>query len=421
MMKHMISLIAGAFLWCAATAQTDTTQHVIEGRVNSVSQQNKPYVILISADGFRYDYAEKYQAKYLLALRKKGVSATSMIPAYPTLTFPNHYSIVTGLYPSHHGLVNNNFYDPQRKGFYRMSNVGNVRDSSWYSGTPLWVLAEQQQMLTASFYWVSSEAAIQGIRPTYYYNYNEKITIGKRIQTVVDWLKLPSEKRPHLITFYFPEVDHEGHLFGPDAPETEHAVHTLDSSVNEMTIAVTKLGLNVNFIFVSDHGMTKVDNTNTLLLPAGIDTSKFLIPSEGNLVEMYAKNKADILPAYELLKKNESDYKVYLKRDMPRNLHYRTKDDKMNRIGDIMILPNCPKVYNFYRRKLNIGWHGYDAYAVKDMHATFIAWGPAFKQNVSIPSFENIHVYPLITTLLGLEVSDKIDGKKKVLKKLLKK
>ncbi len=276
-------------------------------------------------------------------------------------------------------------------------------------------------MLTASYFWGSSESAIQRITPTYYYNYNEQTPIGRRIQTVVDWLNLPAEKRPHLITFYFPEVDHIGHKYGPDAPETGQAVQTLDSSVHALTEAVKQTGLPVNFILVSDHGMTKVDHLHTLSLPPGVDTSKFVIPAEGSLVEMYAKNKTDILPAYNELKKHQQDYKVYLKKDMPKRLHYGTRNDKFNRIGDILVVPHWPKVFNLHNRRVNIGWHCFDAYLVKDMHATFIAWGPAFKNNFHIPSFENIHVFPLITQVLGLKQTKEIDGKKKVLKKVLKK
>jgi predicted AlkP superfamily pyrophosphatase or phosphodiesterase len=125
---------------------------------------------LISADGFRYDYAKKYHANTLLELSSQGVSAASMITSFPSLTFPNHYTIVTGLYPAHHGIVDNSFYDRNRKEFYSMANHKAVGDGTWYGGVPLWVLAEQQQMLTASFYWVGTEADIMGVRPTYYIN-----------------------------------------------------------------------------------------------------------------------------------------------------------------------------------------------------------------------------------------------------------
>ncbi|MDX5436314.1 MAG: ectonucleotide pyrophosphatase/phosphodiesterase, partial [Pontibacter sp.] len=189
-MKTFLSLLVFLLWQALAVAQVDTVQRVITDRYNSPSQQEKPYVILISADGFRYDYADKYQAKNLIELREQGVQAESLIPAFPTKTFPNHYSIVTGLYPSSHGLINNYFYDPQRKEHYTIRDRSKVEDGSWYGGTPLWVLAEQQQMLSASFFWVGSEAPIQGILPTYHYPYSEVIPIDSRIKTVVDWLNL---------------------------------------------------------------------------------------------------------------------------------------------------------------------------------------------------------------------------------------
>jgi predicted AlkP superfamily pyrophosphatase or phosphodiesterase len=163
-----------------AFGQTDTAQRIVQGRKNSISQQKKPYVILISADGFRYDYPEKYQTKHLQALGKAGVRAKSMLPSFPSVTFPNHYTIVTGLYPAHNGLVNNSFYDRDIKESYYYKSPLSVK-SQWYGGKPLWVIAEEQQMLTASFYWVGSDVVINGITPTYYYKYNEKISLNDRI------------------------------------------------------------------------------------------------------------------------------------------------------------------------------------------------------------------------------------------------
>jgi len=421
-MKKYIAISFFLSIAIAAFAQTDTTQKIIPGRKNDVSQQNKPYVILVSADGFRYDYAEKYQATHLLKLAGEGVKASSMIPSYPSVTFPNHYTLVTGLYPAHQGIVNNAFYDRDRKGFYSMSNKAKVADASWYGGTPLWVLAEQQHMLTASFYWVASEAPIKNINPTYYYVYNDQIDLHKRVQAVVNWLKLPPESRPHFITFYFPQVDHAGHSFGPDAPETAQEVHFVDNAMEELTTAVKSTGLDVNFIFVSDHGMTKIDTEHPIKIPAAIDTSKFIVSGDGILVELYAKDTKYVAETYDQLK-NEADkykdYKVYLSQDVPAYLHYNKSDDRFNRIGDILLIPNWPKVFNLNNRRLSPGTHGYDPAVVKDMHATFFAWGPAFKQHLNIPAFQNVDVFPLITDILGLSYTDKIDGTKKLADEVL--
>jgi predicted AlkP superfamily pyrophosphatase or phosphodiesterase len=416
-MKKYVLLFIALLQVLLVFGQTDTVQKVIPGRKNSIAQQKKPYVILISADGFRYDYAKKYQATHLLALSKGGVSAASMVPSYPSVTFPNHYALVSGLYPSHSGLVNNAFYDRERHDSYYMGAKTKVADGSWYYGSP--VLAEQQRMLSASFYWVASEAAIQDTRPTYYYTYNEKIAIHDRINAVVNWLKLPAAERPHLITFYFPQVDHAGHTYGPNTPETAREVHFVDSAVDELNKAVNATGIKANFIFVSDHGMTNVDKEHPIGIPAAIDTSKFIVSGDGILVEFYAKNNADVNDAYDRLKKEAVDYDVYLKTNIPARLHYGQTDDWHNRIGDILLIPHYPRVFNLSGRKINPGWHGYDPSLVKDMHATFLAWGPAFKKHTTIPSFENVSVFNLVKSILGLKYNGKADGTDKLPRTIL--
>lgn len=423
-MKLFSTLICIVLLLPATVvySQSDTLQHTVPGRRNSPAQQKKPYVILISADGFRHDYAEKYNAEHLQEFGRQGVRAASMIPSFPSVTFPNHYSIATGLYPSHHGLVNNTFYDPAKQATYSMGDKPKVRDGSWYSGTPLWVLAEQQQMVSASLFWVGSEAAVKDTRPSYYYYYSEQLPMGRRIDVVKQWLLLPEDRRPHFITFYLSEPDHSGHKYGPDAPETAQAVKTVDSIIYQLTEAVRTTGLPVNYIFLADHGMTAVDREHPLPIPAAIDTLKFLVPpSWGTMLMVYARDKKDkaaIQALYETLKKQEDHYKVYLKTNMPPELHYSAADDSLGRIADIVLLPEWPQVFS--ARKPGVGYHGFPPYQVKDMHATFMAWGPAFKSHLAIPSFENIHVYPLITEILGLQQTRAIDGRKEVLEGVLR-
>src|SRR6185503_67551 len=409
-MKLHLILLACLLYSCTAITQRDTAQKIIDGRKNSVEQQQKPYVIMISADGFRNDYAEKYQATTLLSLSSDGVRADGMIPSYPSLTFPNHYTLVTGMYPAHHGLANNYFYSRIRKQSYSMRNGATVTDGSWYGGTPLWVLAEQNQMLSASFFWVGSEADIKGIVPTYYYRYNEAIPIERRIQVVVNWLQLPPERRPHFITFYFSRTDHDGHEYGPDAPETGIAVRWVDSAIQKLTTAVNATGLPVNYIFVADHGMTKVDQDHALPMPSAVDTNLFIIPRGSELVQLYAKDKKDIIPTYTKLKKRAKGYKVYLRSGMPSYLHYSERDDSLQTIGDILLIPVWPRVFNFSKDKPNRGAHGFDPALVRDMHAIFIAWGPNIKSGLKVPTFKNIDVYPVITRILGLPHKEKIDG-----------
>lgn len=399
-------------------AQNDTLQRVnLESR-NAPEQQKKPYVIMISADGFRYDYARKYQAAHLLELSGKGVQADAMIPSFPTLTFPNHYTLVTGLYPAHHGIVNNSFYDEKRSEKYTMRSHDKIADGSWYGGTPLWVLAEKQQMIAATMFWVGSEAAIQGLRPTYYYNYTENISMERKVQVVKDWLMLPEDRRPHLINLYLSEPDHSGHTYGPDAPETKAAVALVDSTIFLLTQAVKETGLPVNFIFVSDHGMTRVDTANPIALPAAVDKERFIIPASGSMVDLHAKDKADVKPVYKQLKKDADGYKVYLTSKMPAKYRYSTRDDRMGHIGDILLIPDWPKVFSL--KTPDPGQHGFDPLKVPEMQATFFAWGPDLKTGMKIPAFKNVNVYPLVTEILGLRYSEPIDGKKEVLHKILK-
>lgn len=408
-------------LWpCLALCQVDTSQQIITGRLNSVAQQKKPYVIMISIDAMRYDYIKRYDAKNLEALGQSGVKATGMIPSYPSITFPNHYTLVTGLYPSHHGIVFNKFFDRKLNDFYSSKTITST-EGRWYGGTPLWVLAEKQQMLTAASYWVGSDAEIQGVYPTYRYKYNERISIANRINAVVRWLKLPADQRPHLINMYFPQVDFAGHHFGPESEQTRQAVLLIDSTVNALQKAVKATGLDVNFIFLSDHGMTRINDKEPITIPAIIDTAKFMITGEDVMVELYAKHKADIIAMYQTLKKDADErYKVYLNDNTPAHWNFNKANDRYNRIADILLIPNHPYVFRYGSKEPNPGVHGYDPALVKDMLATFYAWGPAFKRNLTIAPFKNVNVYPMVAKILGLTVTNKIDGTPALAKKILK-
>ena len=408
----------------AQNSHVDTAQVVVSERYNSVEARNKPYVIMISTDGFRYDYAKKYNAKNLLKLSKDGVQAKAMIPSYPSITFPNHWTLITGLYPSHHGLVDNFFYDYKRNEAYAMSNRKNAEDGSWYGGIPLWSLAEKQNMISASLQWVGSASNAGGIRPTYYYPYHEKFTPSEKVSKVINWLKLPEDKRPHFISLYFPEVDRAGHHFGPEAGETEVAVQLIDNAIGELVQKVKDLGLkNVNFIFVSDHGMIKVDGGNPLEIPEILlDKNRFDFYNSQTLLRVYVKNTDEVKKVYKELKASKTDdYEVYLDKKLPKYLHFATKDDKYNRIGQILLIPKAPKIFLEKGKKTSVGKHGYNPKIVPEMKATFLAWGPEFKNNLVIDEFENINVYPLVAEILGLKITVPVDGKLKILKETLKK
>ncbi|TKC05391.1 alkaline phosphatase family protein [Pedobacter polaris] len=417
-MRFSLLTLVFSVLFLTLNAQ-DTTQKVVLNRYNSIEQQKKPYVILISLDAFRWDLADKYQAKNLIKLRESGVQADYLKPSYPSLTFPNHYTITTGLYPSHHGVVDNIFYDKATNVVFRRADKKMATDSSWYGGKPLWVIAEQQKMLSAVFYWPGSEISMDGIRPTYLYNYNEIIPIDRRVAVVKNWLQLPDDKRPHFIALYFPQVDKAAHSYKPDSEETRAAVQIVDDAVGKLVEVAKASGLDVNFIVLSDHGMATIDRENTIPLPKAIDLSHFKVPPGNSLLHVYANEKQYIKSTYKALKAEAIDYDVYLSKNIPKAWHYNRREDKYNRLGDILLVPRLPKVFSINGIKPDIGQHGFDP-STQDMHAIFYAWGPNFKSGLKIPAFENVNIYPLIAKILGLTYKQKIDGKEKFLAPILK-
>lgn len=403
----------------SAVKAQNISQQVVSNRTNSLAQQKKPYVIYISADGFRHDYAVKYNAKNILKLSSNGVAAKHMQPSFPSVTFANHYTLATGMYPSNHGIVNNVFYNPTKKETYVKTNPNSISDSTWYGGVPIWALAEQQNMVSAAFYWIGSETAVGGVRPTYWYNYNTLISLDDRLKAVKEWLNLPEDKRPHLINFYLPEVDVAGHHYGVQSKEIETAVHLVDDCIGKLVALAEEVGLDVNFVFVSDHGMLNIDASKGLALPAEIDLNKFIVPAGDALLHVYARNKADVDDLYNTLKLSAVNYDVYKANKMPKRWKINAKNDKEGRLGDLILVAKYPYFFNITKRPPTIGKHGFDN-ALEDMQAVFYAWGPAFKQGLTINSFSNVHVYPLIAKLLDLKIDHKIDGKLKVLKPILK-
>jgi predicted AlkP superfamily pyrophosphatase or phosphodiesterase len=401
------------------SAQSASTVIEIPNPPNAPEQLSKHYVILVSLDGFRYDYAAKYGAKNLLAMAARGASAPDgMLPSFPSVTFPNHYTIVTGLYPEHHGIVANSFYDPVRKETYSYTNSKTTGDASWYAGTPLWVLAEQQGMRAASFFWPTSDAEIQGKRPSYNVGpYDDNFPDDKRIELVLAWLRLPPEKRPHFIAVYFPNTDHAGHAYGPDAPETGEAVRHVDEMMGKLWDGIAASGLPVDLIVLADHGMETLKG-NWVILDKWADLAQFV--TVGPL--LYAKSEADAEKAYDSLKSASDTFKVYRRSDVPPDLHF----DSNPREGDPVVVPTGPYTIVAHdpnaaggSRKPPVGGHGYDPRQMPSMKAIFYAAGPDIRAGVTVAPFENVNVYPLIAKILGLQAGQ-IDGQLRVLQGILK-
>ncbi len=380
---------------------------------NSASAQDRHYVVLVSLDGFRWDYAARDGATHLLALGKQGVWAPEgMIPSYPSLTFPNHFSIVTGLYPDHHGVVANNFYDPVRRARFTSSDPRDAEDGSWYSGVPLWSLAESQGMRTACLFWPGSEATIAGFRPSYYLRYNDRISDAARVRQVIAWLHLPPAKRPHFIALYFSEPDHEGHQFGPDAPETRAAMLKMDALVGKLKAGLDATGLPIDLVVVSDHGMAKVEGgwitLDKIANLKGFETSGPLL---------YGETEQDRQRVYDEIKKATSEFVVYRHKNMPAELNYRTNP----REGDPIVVATGPYAIRARTPPAGrpdepptTGMHGYDPYLVPAMKASFFAAGPDILEGKTVAPFENVNLYPWIAHMLRL-TPPKTDGSLNIL------
>ncbi len=402
---------------------------LVLGAVPLHAQQEKtPYVILVSFDGFRSDYVEKYNLPNFKSFIKEGAQAEALIPSFPSLTFPNHYTLVTGLYPGHHGLVDNNFYDSARKTVYGMRWKGEVAEPGYYGGKPLWTLAKENGLKTASFFWVGSEVSDPLRRPDYFYQYADSITFETRINQVFTWLKLPEKERPHFITLYFSIPDHESHSFGPWSPETQHMIVKADSLLGTLMKGLKEISLPINTILVSDHGMSevKVENDSYIFLDELMDINRSAIRAvaSGAQAHIYCQTQKQTDSLYLLLKQKEKNFTVYRRQDFPERWHYQHP-----RVGNLLILAS-PNHYIRRNGRANLmknvkpgamrGEHGYDPVIVHDMYGIFYAKGPNIKPGTKVPAFQNVDVFPLIASILNLKLPS-IDGNTATLKKIYRK
>jgi len=396
--------------------------HVDNGH-NSPWAQSQHYVVLVSLDGFRWDYAKRDNATHLLALARRGVSAPEgMLPSYPSLTFPNHFTIVTGLYPEHHGLVANSFLDPARGAHFAYTDPQAVTDGSWYKGVPLWSLAESQGMRTASFLWVGSEAKIAGFQPTWYAHYDSKSeptpeSQQARIDNTVALLRLPSAERPHFIAIYYSEPDHEGHEFGPDAPQNRAAELRMDAIVGKLESALKATGLPINLVVVSDHGMIKSEG-DWIDLDQFADLTGF--DTVGSL--LYGKTEDDRARVYDQLKHASSQFVVYRLKNVPANLNFnqnpREGDPVIVATGPFAIRAHAPAAGQESRPPA-IGMHGFDPHLIPEMKAIFFAAGPDVVAGKTVAPFENVNLYPWLAHMLGLH-APKSDGSLNILSRTLR-
>ena len=392
-------------------------------KTKSSFTEKKPYLILISLDGFRWDYVEKYNPPNLNLFIKNGVKSESLIPSFPTKTFPNHYTIATGLYPDKHGIIGNIFYDYKKDTLFNKRNPGMAEDGSFYGGSPIWVEANKSNIVTASYFFVGTEAEIQGIRPTYYYPFDSSVKNDEKVNQVIKWLNLNERHRPHFITLYFNDLDKIGHRFGINDKELKKSLLELDKNLGNLFKGVSETGLPVNIIIVSDHGMGNQSTDKIIPIDSIKNDDLFMTIEEGTIVNIHPKKgiETDSILAY--LKQKEENFKAYKTEDTP-GFEYKPQNKNW---GEILLIPDYE--YHFWnqRRKdalieegvKTFGVHGYDS-KYKEMHGIFYANGPAFKVGYEIHSIKNIHIYPLMCKILGLKIPESIDGDINEIKSVLK-
>lgn len=364
-----------------------------------------PPLLLISIDALRPSDVDATQMPTLNALADAGVRAAWMTPSYPSKTFPNHYTLVTGLRPDHHGMINNTMYDPELGSFNLQSREA-VQDPRWWTGgEPVWITLQHHGGRAATMFWPGSEAAIQGQHPLDWRIYDESVSANARVDQVLAWLDRPERTRPQFITLYFEQVDEAGHKSGPDSAESRAARKEVDDALARLLAGLEQRGLRdgINLVVVSDHGMANITGREYIidyLQAHGLGLDAIRITTSGALAGITPKPGQEAAVEAALLGRHPHST-CWRKQEMPAQWHYGSH-------------PRIPPI----QCQADLGWllldrdngrpfHGGGAhgYAIEEptMHATFIASGPAFRDHVALPAFDNVDVYPLLMRLLGLQ------------------
>ncbi len=371
--------------------------------------EQEHYVVVLSMDGFRWDYAHRVPTPNLDHIAQHGVTTSYVKPSFPSNTFPNHYTMATGLHPDNHGIVNNNFYCPELDMTFRMRDRESVGNPVFYGGEPIWVTAAQQGMITASYFWVGSEAPVKGVHPTYWKEYDVTDPFGDRIDTVAYWLQLPREKRPRLVMMYFNEPDAQGHRTGPDSKEIDELVMELDSLVGVLINKMNALPIasSINIIVTSDHGMTKRSTERYVNLSDHIERDWLEMAFGGNPLMMWRPVEGMTDSIYHILK-DVDHLSVWRSGSLPDRFQFGNN----SRTLDLVVLADSSYSLGWgapSERFYTGGGHGWDN-DNKDMHTIFYATGPAFKENHMHEPFELVDLYPLIAHILNLDPAP-VDGK----------
>jgi predicted AlkP superfamily pyrophosphatase or phosphodiesterase len=360
-------------------------------------------LILISIDGFRADYLDRGVSPTLSALAAGGVRAQSMTPSFPSVTFPNHTTLVTGLYPDHNGIVNNAFTDRAMPGPFSMASK---EEGWWGQSTPIWVSAERAGLHTGVMFWPGVTVAHLGVRPGLFRDFDHKVAPTERVDTVLGWLDLPVDQRPRLALLYFEAVDSAGHSFGPDSPQVNRAVASIDEAIARLVAGLKARGIAANLIIVADHGMAPVGPDNLALLDDMIDLGAVRVAFDGTVVGINIPRTPAGEAARRTLLGPQLHMHCWNKADVPADLHYGTNP----RVPDVVCQVETGWLVltrEGYQRGQALhpgveqGAHGYDIHDPR-MGALFLANGPAFRAGLTIAPFPNVDVYPLMAKVLGI-------------------
>lgn len=372
-----------------------------------LAQPGRSIVILISLDGWRWDYIDRFQPPVLSKLAASGIRSEGLIPIFPSKTFPNHYTMVTGLHAARHGITSNNIVDPSLPWRFTLGTRDVQQDPRWWGGEPLWVGVERQGQIAATMFWPGSDVEIAGDRPTYWRPYLHELPNENRVDQLLAWLEEPEPKRPTFLTLYFSDVDTAGHRFGPTAEQTRSAALHVDGMIGRLIAGVDRLGLasRANYVIVSDHGMAELSRERVIVLDDYIDLSTVDLIDTAPIVGINTRSAALTESTFRALAGRHQALQVYTRTTLP--VEHRLRNHP--RVPDLIGIADegwHPTTRAWLEQEKTVdellgGNHGYEP-KYRSMHGLFVAIGPRLKSALVVPAFDNIHIYELLCGLLGI-------------------
>jgi predicted AlkP superfamily pyrophosphatase or phosphodiesterase len=355
----------------------------------------------------------------------RGVHAEALIPSFPSKTFPNFYTIVTGLYPGHHGIVANSIKDLATGRTFTLSKREEVGDPMWWGGEPIWVAAQRAGQAAGATFWPGSEAPVGGMWPRYWQPYDENLPGNDRVDRTLEWLDRPADERPTFMTIYFSDTDTAGHNDGPDSRAVREAVMREDAYLGRLLRGLERRALldRVDVIVVSDHGMSAVNNRRVVFVDDYISLDHVEIIDINPTLGLFP-NPGKEESVYRALASAHPRLQVYRREQTPERWHYRDHPRIPPIVGVVdegWQVMRRQRLADIVARRVrgDGGAHGYDPATAKSMGALFVAAGPSFKQRVTVPAFENVHVYNALAEILDIEPA-RNDGDPAVARRMLR-